>query len=192
MLFIDGENFLHKIEEIIKKEKIKEKDIDLSQIKLRELIENNFKNLKISNKFFYTARLHEHKETLKKSRELISFQRRLKANLEKQGFTFVISGNVRAQKVIIDGKSKIIFREKGVDVKIAVDLMSLSCSKKIQTVILCSSDSDLQPVVAELRRRGEKVIYLGFKVAPNKGLIYTTNESVLLKNREVIKMCLEQ
>ncbi len=45
---------------------------------------------------FYAARLKEYKETIKKSKELIAIQRRLKTNLEKQGFDFIIAGNVRA------------------------------------------------------------------------------------------------
>jgi len=45
------------------------------------------------------AKLHFHSETKEKSINLISFQRYLKTNLEKQGFEFLIAGNVRAQKI---------------------------------------------------------------------------------------------
>ncbi len=82
-----------------------------------------------------------------------------------------------------------IFREKGVDVKIAVDLVAFSADKIIKTAILCSSDSDLQPAVQEARKRGVKVIYLGFQFQPNKGLTYTTNGTVLFRNSEILKAC---
>ena len=38
-------------------------------------------------------------------------------------------------------------------VKIAVDMVSLSCDKKVTEIILCSSDSDLQPAIEEVKKR---------------------------------------
>lgn len=70
-----------------------------------------------------------------------------------------------------------------------MDLVSLACDGGINTAILCSSDSDLQPAVKELKQRGVKVIYLGFENNPNKGLAYTTDRTVLLRNPEVIGAC---
>ncbi len=78
------------------------------------------------------------------------------------------------------------FREKGVDVKIAVDLVTNACDKIIKTAILCSSDSDLQPAVKEAMKRGIEIIYLGFEFNPNKGLSYTTNRTILIRNSEVL------
>lgn len=185
ILVIDGENFLHKIEEVLKKKGIKKDKVDLALINLNHLFKEPLKGLEISRKIFYVARLHLHRDTKRKSEELIKLQRKLRNNLIKQGYEFVIAGNVRAQKV----DNKIIFREKGVDVKIAVDLVSLACDKKIETAILCSSDSDLQPAVKELRRRKVEVIYLGFETNPNKGLTYTTDRTILVRNSEVIGAC---
>ncbi|HET7713335.1 MAG TPA: NYN domain-containing protein, partial [Patescibacteria group bacterium] len=139
ILFIDGENFLHKIEEILKQES-KDK-ADLTLIDTGKLFSESLRGYDISRKIFYAARLHLYPDTKKKSEELIKLQRKLRNNLTAQGYEFVIAGNVRAQKV----GSKVVFREKGVDVKIAVDLVSLSCDKKLNTAILASSDSDLQP-----------------------------------------------
>lgn len=186
ILFIDGENFLHKVKEVLEKEG---KDTDLAEINLLGLIKNPLKGLKVIRKIFYSSRLHEHPGTPRKSKELIRLQRRLKTNLEKQGFEFILAGNVRAQEVTINGKTKTIFKEKGVDVKIAVDMVSLACDKVVDTAILCSSDSDLQPAVAELRKRSVEIIYLGFEINPNKGLTFTTNRTILFRNPEVLKAC---
>lgn len=183
ILFIDGENFLHKVEEVLKKEGIDKATIDLASIDLDQLFKEALKGFKISRKIFYTARLHSHKDTKKKSEELIKVQRKLRNSLIKLGYEFVIAGNVRAQKV----NDKIVFREKGVDVKIAVDLVSLASDKKLDTAILCSSDSDLQPAIKELRGRKVEVVYLGFETSPNKGLAYTANRTILLRNSEVAK-----
>lgn len=183
ILFIDGENFIHKVEEILKQEVVNKSKSDLALINLNKLFEKALQGFGISRKIFYVARLHVHPDTRKKSEELIKLQRRLRNNLVIQGYEFVIAGNVRAQKV----GAKVVFREKGVDVRIGVDMTSLACDKKVEVAILCSSDSDLQPAITELRNRGVEVIYLGFESNPNKGLTYTTDRTILLRNPEVIE-----
>ena len=112
----------------------------------------------------------------------------LKTHLEKQGFEVVLSGRVRGQ--MEDGgrgKQVLVFKEKGVDVKIAVDMVSLSCDKKVKEIILGSSDSDLQPAIKEVRDRRVGCVYLGFETQPNKGLSYTTNRTILIRNSEVVE-----
>jgi uncharacterized LabA/DUF88 family protein len=121
-------------------------------------------------------------ETREKSEELVALQRALKSNLEKQTVEFVISGNVRMFKMNDD---QLVFKEKGVDVRLAVDAISMAADKKLKTAIICSSDSDMQPVVEELRRRKVRTIYLGFQVQPNRGLIFTCDETVLWRNNEL-------
>lgn len=185
ILFIDGENFLHKIKEILKEEEIDKNKTDLALIDLNKLLQDPLKGFTVSRKIVYVSRLHFHPQTKKKSEELIKFQRKLRNNLVNQGYDFIIAGNVRAQKA----GGKIFFREKGVDVKIGVDLVSLACKKQLATAILCSSDSDLQPAVEELRERRVRVVYLGFETNPNKGLMYTTNRTILLRNAEVLEAC---
>src|SRR3990167_3147067 len=188
ILFIDGENFRHKVEDVVKEEGIDKNTIDFPSIDIQHLVKSVLNDFSIKTKQFYAARLKEYKETLKKSKELIAIQRRLKTNLEKQGFDFIIAGNVRAQ--VIDGRNpRTIFREKGVDVRIAVDLVSLACDRKMDTAIICSSDSDLQPAIAELKKRKIKVVYLGFQMNPNKGLTYTADETILLRNNEILQVC---
>ncbi len=182
VLFIDGENFLHKIEEVLDKHSIKKSKKEIAEINLEKLFKEALKGIKLSRKIFYASKLRAHPETKKKSEELIKAQRKLRNNLVNQGYEFIIAGSVRAQKV----NGKIIFREKGVDVKIAVDMVTLACDKKLDTAILCSSDSDLQPAIYELKRRKVEVIYLGFELSPNKGLTFTTNRTILLRNSEIV------
>lgn len=185
ILFIDGENFLHKVEEVLKQEGVHKSKSNLALINLNKLFKEALQGFDISRKIFYAARLHIHPDTKKKSEELIKLQRKLRNNLVNQGYEFVIAGNVRAQKV---GK-KVVFREKGVDVKIGIDLVVFACDKKMDSAILCSSDSDLQPAVAELKGRKIEIVYVGFETNPNKGLSYTTNRTILLRNPEVIEAC---
>lgn len=189
ILFIDGENFRHKVEEVLKIEEIDKDEIDFSRLNLNKLIDVVLKEFNISQKLFYGSRIHEYKETSKKSKELITLQRNLKTHLEKQGFDYVIAGNVRAQEVRVGKTKKLIFREKGVDVKIAVDMVAGACDGVMDTVILCSSDSDLQPAVKEVKKRGIKVVYLGFQTNPNLGLSHTSDQAILFRNSEIVEVC---
>jgi len=189
ILYIDGENLKHYLKAVLLDEGIKEKNLNLENFNLKELFKLSLKGIKISEKRYYSAKLrqyHEYPSSLKKSKELILKQRVQKTNLEKLGFTFVISGNVRPQRVKVNNKTKIIFKEKGVDIKVAVDLVTGICDREVKTAFLCSSDSDLQPAVKEARKRGLEIIYLGFETKPNKGLSYTTNRTILIRNSEVI------
>lgn len=185
ILFIDGENFLNKIKEVLREEGLHKNKIDLTELDFNKLFKESLKGFNISRKIFYVARLHLHPDTEKKSKELIGLQRKLRNNLINKNYEFIIAGNVRAQKV----GGKIVFREKGVDVRIAVDLISLACDGKLKTAILCSSDSDLQPAIKEIKQRGIEVVYLGFETNPNKGISFTTNKTVLLRNHEVLEAC---
>ncbi len=185
ILFIDGENFLHKIEEVLQKQSKSKNLAESVNIDLFKLFEIPLRGLNPARKICYGAKLHVQPESAKKSQELIKAQRKLINNLHRQGYEFVMAGNVRAQTI---GK-EVIFREKGVDVKIAVDMVSLACDGKLKTAILCSSDSDLQPAIAELRKRKIETIYLGFEVSPNKGLTYTTNRTILIRNSEIVEAC---
>lgn len=188
-LFIDGENFIHKIDEVVKSAHGKQHHIDLSQLNFHNLFEQTLREFGINKKLFYAAKLKMHPETKEKSIKLIQQQRKLRNALIGQGFEFIVSGNVRGQKVQIDGKSRVIFKEKGVDVKIAVDLVSMAADKLVKNAILCSSDSDLQPAIKEVQRRGVEIIYLGFEFQPNKGIMFTANRTILFRNSEVLEAC---
>ncbi len=186
ILYIDGENLKNYIKKVLLNGGVERKNINIENFNLPELLKTPLKGIKISEKRYYSARLREYKETPRKSKQLILRQRVQKSNLEKQGFIFIMSGNVRPQTIITDGKKKIIFREKGVDVKIAVDMVVDTCDKLVDTAILCSSDSDLQPAIEEISKRGVEIIYLGFEISPNRGLSYTCNRTILMRNSEVI------
>jgi uncharacterized LabA/DUF88 family protein len=100
----------------------------------------------------------------------------------------VLAGRVRGQlEDGTGGKKVLVFKEKGVDVRIAVDMVSGSCDKTIKEIVLGSSDSDLQPAIKEVKDRGNNVIYLGFETQPNKGISYNVHRTILIRNAEVLQ-----
>ncbi len=152
------------------------------------LLAKVLEGVKIDKTIFYFARLQEHPSTITKSKQLIQEHRLLKNHLEKQGFDVIYSGRVRGHvKENDNGKNTLIFKEKGVDVKIAVDMVTAACDAKLQLAIIGSSDSDLQPAITELTKRKIDRIYLGFEMMPNKGLTFTTSRTILIRNSEVLE-----
>jgi len=186
VLLIDGENLKGKIKAVFKEAK-KDRPI-WHEFNFMGLFEKVLAEIKIDRKIFYFARVKEHKDSKEKSKQLIEEQRLLKTHLENQGFEVILSGRVRGQlEDGQNGKKILVFKEKGVDVKIAVDMVSWSCDKKVKEIILGSSDSDLQPAVKEVRDRNISCVYLGLEAQPNKGLSYTTNRTILIRNSELFE-----
>ena len=66
-------------------------------------------------------------------------------------------------------------------------MVSLACDRKAGEIILCSSDSDLQPAIEEVNKRKINCVYLGFELNPNKGISYTTKRTILIQNSEALE-----
>ncbi|MCA9347697.1 NYN domain-containing protein [Candidatus Saccharibacteria bacterium] len=188
IVFVDGENFQKKIRQVFAESGLKWDDKKYGQIRLKQLLKSALPDERLSAIHYYVAKLHVYPETKEKSEELVQLQRTLKSNLSSQGVRFIVSGNVRMYPL---EKGELLFKEKGVDVRLAVDAISLAADKKIKTAVLCSSDSDMQPVVKELKRRKVRVIYLGFQTQPNRGLMYTCDETVLIRKNELKKYIID-
>jgi uncharacterized LabA/DUF88 family protein len=186
VLLIDGENLKGKIKAVFSYAK---KDKPLwHEYDFKGLFDKVLAGVAINRKIFYFARIKEHESSKEKSQQLIEEQRLLKTHLEQQGFEVILSGRVRGQMEDSQhGKKVLVFKEKGVDVKIAVDMVCLACDQKVKEIILASSDSDLQPAIKEVRARKIVCIYLGFEAQPNKGLSYTTNRTILIRNSETLE-----
>ncbi|MEK9186514.1 MAG: NYN domain-containing protein [Patescibacteria group bacterium] len=186
ILFIDGENFVKKIRAVFESENKPKPKFDTYNF--RDLLDKVLKDIAIDKTIFYFAHLKEHPDTEEKSKQLIEEQRLLKNHLQQQNFEVALFGRVRGQiEVDSRGKKSLVFKEKGVDVKIAVDMVTAACDGKLKAAIIGSSDSDLQPAIAELKKRNVERIYLGFEMMPNKGLTYTTNRTILIRNSEVLE-----
>ncbi len=182
LLLIDGENFKGKIRTVLRDAR-KDKPV-WHAYDFKGLLEKVLDNTALDSRIFYFARIKEHKDSKEKSRQLIEEQRLLKSHLERQSFEVILSGRVQGHG---DGKKGLVFKEKGVDVRIAVDMMRIACDKRADEIILGSSDSDLQPAIQETKRRGVSCVYLGFETQPNKGLSYTTARTILIRNSEVLE-----
>lgn len=81
------------------------------------------------------------------------------------------------------------WREKGVDVNIAIDMLDLAYSFKSEgksgIMVLVSSDSDLKPVVERVQSLGTIVEYIGFEHMYSIALLNAANKRILLTEKQV-------
>ena len=192
-LYIDGENFLFKVAEILKKYDLIKDKSEITKVKISHLVSIIENLYKVDKVVFYTARLHKYTESkslAKKSEQLIETRRRLKRYLTNDGVEFITSGNVRLQEYIpakTGRRERALFKEKGVDVQLAIDIITDVCDRSVKTVLLGSSDSDMVPVVRKAQERGAKVVYVGFEYQPNRGLVATCDRPSMLRDNEIIE-----
>ncbi|EKE20429.1 MAG: protein of unknown function DUF88 [uncultured bacterium] len=168
-VFIDGSNFYYKL-----------KSIGISNItyfKYGEFASWLAVDRKIANKRYYVG-VVKAKENDEKGQKMRRGQRRLFNNLNSTKCGFIIE---RGYLMKNDG----VFHEKGVDVKMAVDLLVGAYENIYDVAILVSSDTDLIPAIQKVKQLGKEVEYIGFSHKPSYGLIKSATESRLLTKNEI-------
>lgn len=111
-----------------------------------------------------------------KSERIVRGQQKFLSKIEDEGFV------IKRGRVMYD-KGRI--REKGTDVKIAVDLIVGAVDDLYDTVVLVSSDTDLIPAVRYIKYRGKRLEYVGFSHAPSLGMQKHADLSVLLRPKDI-------
>jgi uncharacterized LabA/DUF88 family protein len=111
-----------------------------------------------------------------KSQKIVSGQQKFLSAMAAQGFI------IKRGRVMYDGGK---IREKGTDVKIAVDLVVGAADNMYDTAILVSSDTDLIPAVKYLKYKGKKFEYIGFSHSPSVGIQKFADFSILFTLEDI-------
>ena len=82
-------------------------------------------------------------------------------------------------------KNNGVFQEKGVDVHMAVDLVTGAYDDRYDTAVLVSSDTDLIPAVHSVRSKKKKVEYIGFAHRPSFGLMKNVSLTTTLRREDL-------
>lgn len=112
------------------------------------------------------------------SKRIVKGQQKFLSKIQNDGFV------VKPGRLIYD-KGRI--REKGTDVKIAVDLVVGAVDNIYDTAILVSSDTDLIPALRYIKYRGRKLEYIGFSHAPSLAMQKYADFSILLSPKDIEK-----
>jgi uncharacterized LabA/DUF88 family protein len=161
-VYIDGSNLYHKLKDL----KIS-KTTEFDYLGLCNLLAR--KREVISCRYYVGAVRAKEGDTF--SQSMRSEQQRLFSHLENQGFC-VKQGYLMEN----DGK----YHEKGVDVKIAVDLLVGAYDDLYDVAILISSDTDLIPAIKKIKHLKKELEYVGFSHNPSFALQKNATLSRLL------------
>ena len=189
--YIDGQNFLYKAANVlIDSGKLKSKQ-DLHTISIRKIIEELINESDIEIRY-YGTKLKKYKNTPeieKKSTIMIDSQRRLRNALNRQNIIFVESGKLKLRdgdKCKKCGAQDLHFQEKGVDVRMAIDLIVDSYESKVDQMILLSSDTDLLPAINMVVMKKKRLVYVGFSDKLTNALSIAATETQIIRDSDIL------
>lgn len=139
-VFIDGSNFYFKLRELSS-----ELDGEYSLLNFRShefarWLSKPHKLIEI--RYYIGAVKRQHNNT--KSEKMYADQQRLVGKLQQQNIVIIFGQLIRHPDKT--------FHEKGVDVRLAVEMIRFARMNKYDTAYLVSSDTDLVPAVEEVQR----------------------------------------
>ena len=103
---------------------------------------------------------------------------------QRKVFNHLLKHGVKIEKGFLM-KSAGSFHEKGVDVKMAVDMLVGAYENIYETVILISSDTDLVPAIKKVREKGKEIEYIGFIHEPSLGIKRYATVTKLLSKQDL-------
>jgi len=200
-IFIDGGNFHH-----LALKKIGISELDFSFDEFVDFLANE-RIISQGGKRFYVGTVREEAGN-QRSKDAMAVQRRFFSLLEKKKWQIKTSKlKIRNEKIIIDErvenyeelikkgiKSVMVrkSREKGIDVKIATDLIVAAMDNQYDTAIIVSSDTDLIPAIDIVKYRfNKKIEYIGFSISdrnkedakPSQAMIAKSNiQRILIRS----------
>ena len=131
------------------------------------------------SKRYYTG-IFRNIDNSQKSEELVQGQQKFLSKLENEGFA-IKRGRIMFSKKDPNEKP----REKGTDVKIAVDLIIGAIDNLYDTAVLVSSDTDLIPAVKYVKYKNKRLEYVGFSHDPSFGMQKYADSSKLLSADDI-------
>lgn len=173
MIFIDGSNFYFKMKSLGIR--------NLKKYGYHKLCENLSGNREIASIGYYIGVVRA-KPNDEKGQKLRKNQVDLFNHLRNEN-VFVYKGYLMKN----DG----VYHEKGVDVKIATDILVGAYENLYDDAIVISSDTDLLPAIQKAKQLGKSVEYVGFGHQPSLALVSAASRSRLLLVEELEKFVFE-
>ena len=110
--------------------------------------------------------------------------------LKREGMEYIKAGNLKVK----EGKTchncrarNEILQEKGVDVRIALDIFESSIDKTCKELAVVSSDTDLCPSYHKTKAHNTKIIYICFASKVNRAVSAVCDETITISTSKVKK-----
>ncbi len=172
IVFIDGNNFYNKLKELCGNSK---------KYRLSDFNYDGFARWLVKNNEFVEVRYYLgalKRQGDEKTEKMYADQQRFFAKLQKQKVSITLG-----QIIQHPDKS---FHEKGVDVRVAVEMISLARAGKYDIAYLISSDTDLVPAVEEVTKFNKILHYVCFPEGQSFGITKAVGHNITLLRFEDI------
>jgi len=148
-----------------------------TRVNYTAFIEQLVGDRKLFSKRYYVG-IVRNVDNTEKGEKMVKSQQKFLESLRSEGF------DVKPGKIMYDdGK----IREKGVDVKLSVDLVIGAVDNLYDTAIVISSDTDLIPAIKYvIKYKSKKIEYIGFGMNPSLGMIKESSVSRIFSNTDMI------
>src|SRR3989338_4030646 len=173
VIFIDGNNFYFRLKDLTASMpgKVRLLDFNYHSFALWLARENTLVEIR-----YYLGAIKRQLGN-SKSEELYANQQKLFANLQRQNIVLRLGQLIRH-----DDKS---FHEKGVDVRLAVEMIRFARENTYDIAYLLSSDTDLVAAVEEVQSFGKKVQYVGATKHQSFGLTKVAGDVRILRPEDI-------
>lgn len=169
-IYIDGSNTYNKLKNLGLPEEGKRFDFD-------RFVKHLTGERTLVSKRYYVGIVRNHDHSAKSER-LVKKQQQHLERLRAVGF------DIKPGKIMYDGGR---IREKGVDVKMAVDLVIGAADNLYDTAVVISSDTDLIPAIKYVMSGKKKLVeYVGFTGTPSFGMIKECTSQRLLAKEDLV------
>jgi len=171
--FIDGSNFYFKLKESTSKLDGKYGLLDFNFRKFAEWLIGDNKLVEIR---YYVGAVKRQPNN-QKSEKMYADQQRLIRRLQKQDIAVILGQLIRHPDKT--------YHEKGVDVRLAVEMIRFAREDKYDIAYLVSSDTDLVAAVEEVQAFEKDVQYVGIPKGQSYGLSSVADDVRLLRPEEI-------
>ena len=192
IVFIDGENYRQNLAKILAENKnIIDKDAVfkyntsslLKDVLSQEDLDIRYysSEIKTPKGYIPTKNIQKHLAMIKEK------MRKWVAYLKTQDITYIKAGNLKVKegKECYNCKAKSeILQEKGVDVRLALDIFETSLSDTNEIAVF-SSDTDLCPALHKAKAHGTKIKYICFATRVNRAISAVCDETITITSQKL-------
>lgn len=172
-VFIDGSNFYFKLKELTSKLDGKYSLLDFNFRKFAEWLVKPDELMEIR---YYLGAIKRERNN-QKSEQLYNSQQKLIGKIQQQNIIITLGQVIRHPDKT--------HHEKGVDVRLAVEMIKFARENKYDIAYLVSSDTDLVAAVEEVQAFGKTIQYVGISKGQSYGLSSVANDVRLLRPEEI-------
>jgi len=174
-VFIDGSNFYFKLKELSHRRGGAHRLLDFQFGKFAQWLAASHQLVEVHYYLGAVKQIHGNE----KSETLYADQQKLIRRLQAQKVAVTLGHIIRHP----DGS----FHEKGVDVRLAVEMIRYARLNAYDIAYLLCSDTDLVPAVEEVRSFGKKVQYVGIPKGQSFGLTVAADDVRLLRPEDIVQ-----